>query len=225
MVSDMVRTGKNHSPEDGIAGGSRNAARLLTAVSFAALALAAAAAVFIFVMSSDPAPESDARSGRLIILLIRIAGKDPGSMAPAELEKLTESLSLTVRKAAHFLEFFALGAFSSSHALAAGLSYVIRRPGGYDGIAQTWRRVYIPGAVSAAVFSLLYAASDEFHQTFVPGRSGALADVIIDFAGSSAGIAAACAACAPVFISLIKKKRRRALSLRRPWKGGKRQLN
>lgn len=221
MVSDMVRTGKNHSPEDGIAGGSRNAARLLTAVSFAALALAAAAAVFIFVMSSDPAPESDARSGRLIILLIRIAGKDPGSMAPAELEKLTESLSLTVRKAAHFLEFFALGAFSSSHALAAGLSYVIRRPGGYDARL----RVFIPAAVSASVFCLVYAASDEFHQTFVPGRSGALADVIIDFAGSSAGIAAACAAFAPVFISLIKKKRRRALSLRRPWKGGKRQLN
>ena len=205
MISHMERTGKNLSPEDGRSDGSRNAARVFAAVSFAALSLAAAAAVFIFVMSSDPAPESDARSGRLIILLLKISGKDPGSMSAPELEELTDSLSRTVRKTAHFLEFFALGATSSVHALSAGLSSVIRRSGGYDGIAQTWRRVFIPGAVSAAVFSLLYAASDEFHQTFVPGRSGALSDVMIDFAGSSAGIAAACAAFIPVFIPMIKK--------------------
>jgi hypothetical protein len=35
----------------------------------------------------------------------------------------------------------------------------------------------------AALFSLIYAASDEWHQTFVPGRGGTWVDVCIDFAG------------------------------------------
>lgn len=35
----------------------------------------------------------------------------------------------------------------------------------------------------AAVFSLLYAISDEYHQTFVFGRSGNVTDVIIDSFG------------------------------------------
>lgn len=38
----------------------------------------------------------------------------------------------------------------------------------------------------------LYAASDEFHQLFVPGRSGRLTDVLIDSAGLLAGILVVC---------------------------------
>lgn len=37
-------------------------------------------------------------------------------------------------------------------------------------------------AVSAGL-CLLYAASDEWHQTFVPGRGGHVADVLIDSLG------------------------------------------
>lgn len=37
------------------------------------------------------------------------------------------------------------------------------------------------------VLSVLYAASDEWHQTFVPGRVGSLADVGIDALGVLAG--------------------------------------
>jgi VanZ family protein len=33
----------------------------------------------------------------------------------------------------------------------------------------------------------LYAASDEFHQLFVPGRSGEVKDVLIDSAGAVTG--------------------------------------
>ena len=40
----------------------------------------------------------------------------------------------------------------------------------------------------AFLFSLLYAASDEFHQSFVPERTGELKDVIIDSAGCALGI-------------------------------------
>ena len=38
------------------------------------------------------------------------------------------------------------------------------------------------------VFSVLYACSDEYHQTFVPGRSGEIRDVFVDLAGVLFGL-------------------------------------
>ena len=38
------------------------------------------------------------------------------------------------------------------------------------------------------VFCFLYACSDEFHQTFIPGRVGAFSDVLVDMAGAIFGI-------------------------------------
>jgi VanZ family protein len=40
----------------------------------------------------------------------------------------------------------------------------------------------------AAVFSILYGASDEWHQTFVPGRFATVADWVADVLGSIAGM-------------------------------------
>lgn len=40
----------------------------------------------------------------------------------------------------------------------------------------------------AAVFSCIYASSDEIHQLFVPGRAGQVRDVLIDTSGAVAGI-------------------------------------
>ncbi|WP_347862331.1 VanZ family protein [Salimicrobium sp. PL1-032A] len=48
---------------------------------------------------------------------------------------------------------------------------------------------------------LLYAASDELHQTFIPGRSGQVSDVGIDGVGVLAGVIAF------VFVSEWRKKR------------------
>ena len=42
----------------------------------------------------------------------------------------------------------------------------------------------LPSLGVAFFLSLLYAVSDEFHQTFVPGRSGRLTDVGFDALGS-----------------------------------------
>jgi VanZ family protein len=53
----------------------------------------------------------------------------------------------------------------------------------------TYRALYESGAgrkkayIISAVFSVLYAASDEFHQSFVPGRGPSVADVGIDSFG------------------------------------------
>ncbi|OGR94935.1 MAG: hypothetical protein A2V88_02430 [Elusimicrobia bacterium RBG_16_66_12] len=47
---------------------------------------------------------------------------------------------------------------------------------------------------ASAFFCVFYAASDEWHQTFVPGRHGAAGDVAIDMAGVSAWWALSCRA-------------------------------
>ena len=57
-----------------------------------------------------------------------------------------------------------------------------------------WRKfrkeMFLPWFIAA-----LYAASDEIHQLFVPGRSGQLSDVILDSAGTLAGVAAFTVLC------------------------------
>lgn len=40
----------------------------------------------------------------------------------------------------------------------------------------------------AYIFSVFYAASDEWHQNFVPGRSASTRDVVIDSAGAFIGV-------------------------------------
>ncbi|HEX2292317.1 MAG TPA: VanZ family protein [Gaiellaceae bacterium] len=40
----------------------------------------------------------------------------------------------------------------------------------------------------AGVVAVLYAVVDEIHQSFVPGRQGAVADVLIDSVGVLAGV-------------------------------------
>ena len=47
---------------------------------------------------------------------------------------------------------------------------------------------YLISAIITIVFVILAAGFDEFHQTFVDGRTGAVKDVLIDTAGGVAGI-------------------------------------
>ena len=50
--------------------------------------------------------------------------------------------------------------------------------GGRAGWAAGW-------AVGAVVAAAILASIDEFHQTFVPGRTGVFADVVIDTCGAT----------------------------------------
>lgn len=45
-----------------------------------------------------------------------------------------------------------------------------------------------PWLLLALAATAAYAATDEFHQLFVPGRSGQLKDVLIDTAGGALGL-------------------------------------
>lgn len=74
-----------------------------------------------------------------------------------------------IRKSAHFVEYFIL-------------SLLILR-----GIRSGRRGSHLAGALAAILLVAAYASLDEFHQRFVPGRTPAVADVLLDTTG---GIAA-----------------------------------
>jgi VanZ family protein len=86
----------------------------------------------------------------------------------------TDEIVTAVRKCAHLTEYAAL---------AALVWRARRKPGWRDG--RPWQWSQAGEALWAAAF---YAATDEFHQTFVPSREGCLRDVLIDTAGAAAGL-------------------------------------
>lgn len=76
-----------------------------------------------------------------------------------------ELLSLIIRKLAHFTEYFILGLLT------------------YNMINSYNKKSYI-----AIFICILYAISDEIHQSFVPGRSCQILDMTIDSLGGVTGI-------------------------------------
>lgn len=78
-----------------------------------------------------------------------------------------DTASFIVRKAAHMSEYALL-------AVLLGLCYE----------AYGKKKWVVYALISAA----LYAATDEFHQLFVAGRSGQLKDVLIDSIGAGIGL-------------------------------------
>jgi len=89
----------------------------------------------------------------------------------------------------------------------------------YAVLAVLWWLTLSPRARSpwaaalAWVLSVAYAASDEYHQTFVLGRHGRLADVAIDALGALLGMVA---------LWLTLTRRRATLALWQRWRAGSR---
>jgi VanZ family protein len=81
-----------------------------------------------------------------------------------------------VRKGAHMAEY----------AILAALLWRARRQP-VRGETRPWRW---SEASFAIALSIAFAASDEFHQSFVPSREGRVTDVFIDSAGATLGIGA-----------------------------------
>ena len=57
----------------------------------------------------------------------------------------------------------------------------------FDELLRRSTRRLTAAAPLALCWCLLYAATDEYHQTFVPGRSGRVSDVLVDLLGSAIG--------------------------------------
>lgn len=122
----------------------------------------------IFWFSAQPAEESTQTSLHVGRLVCGIFVRDYEELSAAEQTTLAENIEFPVRKAAHASEYALLGI------LVFG---VVRKK------EMTKRQM-----LCAIVITALYAASDELHQLFVPGRSCQLRDVLIDTAGAVAGV-------------------------------------
>ena len=57
------------------------------------------------------------------------------------------------------------------------------------------RCIPIRASCCSLVFCFVYACTDEYHQTFVPGRAGAMIDVAVDLVGVLFGLALVLLAC------------------------------
>ena len=141
---------------------------ILRVVSFL---FAVGVGVFIFFSSSDDAPTSSEKSREVAEVLAPVIVTDYRSMTPSQKRASVGSLTGVLRKCAHALEYMAFGTFVSlfSFTFSAG--------------PQKKRRAPASGAILAAslAFCFVFAALDEWHQTFVSGRSGEWNDIILDF--------------------------------------------
>ncbi len=94
---------------------------------------------------------------------------------PAMSWRAFETLHFLVRKTAHLTEYAVL-AVLVDHAFLASPSL------------RNWHAGPPQRAFFAWMFTVLFAATDEFHQTFVASRTASVRDVLIDAAGALFGL-------------------------------------
>lgn len=86
-----------------------------------------------------------------------------------ELEQYADKLELPIRKLAHMTEYFIFTLFIAFPLYVYGLRG-------------------LPLLLSAGIFCVVFAATDEFHQSFVAGRGPSVMDVGIDSIGVFAAL-------------------------------------
>ena len=101
-----------------------------------------------------------------------------------EQERFAKKIDHPIRKSAHFIEYAILGIFLSG-TLAGSMK------NRQTELVVSW------------MTGTIYAASDEFHQLFVAGRSGQILDVMLDSTGVLAGVF-----LAVILTALLRKKKR-----------------
>ncbi|QSX08173.1 VanZ family protein [Alkalibacter rhizosphaerae] len=118
----------------------------------------------IFIFSAQPATESAAMSGQILqavqAMIQRILpGRD---FDPGWVHFL-------IRKGAHLFVYAVLGVLTMRALIKSG-----------HFTKHAW--------FTAFLICILYAAGDEWHQIYVPGRAGQITDVMVDGFGSMGGI-------------------------------------
>ena len=123
----------------------------------------------IFWFSAAPAPESSEMSYTVGIQIGKIAVADFDAWTTEKQNAFAEKIEYPIRKMAHATEYAILGMLMSEAVYAYGVC-------GKKVIRYAW------------ILATIYAATDEFHQLFVPGRSGQFRDVLLDSTGAAVGI-------------------------------------
>lgn len=114
----------------------------------------------IFVLSHQDASRSGALSSGLLSRILSLLAPFLPPKLPLPL------LHLVLRKGAHFTAYLIL-------------SLLVLRT--QEDIPRSFR-------LKALLLCAFYAVTDEFHQTFIPGRAGLVTDVLIDTSGAALGI-------------------------------------
>lgn len=122
----------------------------------------------IFLMSSQTGEESSQTSGGLTAKLVTVLFPDFDSKDAAAQDKIYSGVSFFVRKTAHFTEYFIL-AFFAFFALERSIKI---------------NNSLILSFSGSVLYTVLFAVTDEIHQTSVSGRAGRFTDVLIDSAGA-----------------------------------------
>lgn len=144
------------------------------------LIIACASVIFFF--SSQKANDSDKVSSGFIVRIVKILDINK-RLSDSDVVKIADSMNSIVRVGAHF-SIFGL------------LCFLVALQFNQYGIVRGRLILY---SVTA---TFLYACSDELHQTFVPGRSAQLSDVITDTFGALCG-----ALVAMIIMQAIKRIR------------------
>jgi VanZ family protein len=97
------------------------------------------------------------RAGRWLPMLLWMALIFAVSHTPTEDIPAFGAWDLLIKKGSHFIAYAVLAILT---------------------------QIAIPHKGGAWLIATLYAVSDEFHQTFIPGRNGQVADVLVDSAGA-----------------------------------------
>ena len=142
------------------------------------IAITVAIMVFIFVQSAMPDYVSSEESNIIVILIESIIEKTGRTVSNRDL------VEFVIRKIAHFTEYAAFGAsllFTANCFL--GYNKANNKTNDEPRKKLSGILFFLPW-----LFGTLYAATDEIHQLFVPGRYGKFHDVLIDSAGVAVGI-------------------------------------
>lgn len=123
----------------------------------------------IFLFSCESATDSTKTSKsftkQVIIVVEKITKVDLNEIGK---NKMIDKTFKVVRKFAHFFEYFVL---------AILLMFFLKN----------YFEVNLKLVMVVCILCLLYSITDEIHQLFVPGRTGRVVDVCIDFLGISLG--------------------------------------
>ena len=115
----------------------------------------------IFIMSTSAG--SATHTGRILAYLM-------GFLWPQAPQPTVELIQFLIRKAGHFSEYAVLAWLLCRSWSAVGPLTITQ---------SRWK-----SALAAILIAMLYAGSDEWHQSFVPGRSAAVRDVLLDSTGA-----------------------------------------
>ena len=143
----------------------------------------------IFAFSAQTKEESSAVSESLSYRMVSSTGHFfHWNLDEEQMREIANTIEYFVRKGAHMTEFAILSVLLF---LWLGL----------------WEMTLLRRGMTAFLATAFYAASDEFHQLFVPGRSGRVSDVLIDSSGALLGVIVFILFCK--LIQIVRRRRSR----------------